>query len=231
MTTGIYSLYWEEQDLIYIGLSQNAENRFKDHIYDMKKQNHSNYKVQDAFNNYGEPNLIIIEECSIEELNIKEIQWMYEFDALGAQGLCIVEGGQVGFGTNSNASKYSKRTILKAFSLLYRTTLSQNKIASKLNINIYLIYDIARKNSHLWLKEVYPDKYKLMLKNNLSRLGNSHSAKEKDIIYPLIKSPEGEIFKVENTRAFATLNNLDHAHLGKVLNGKRKTHKGWKLAI
>ena len=117
MTTGIYSLYWEKQDLVYIGLSQNIERRFKDHLNTLKNNKHTNYKVQNTFNNYGEPKLIIIEECIIEELNDKEIFWTKEFNSIN-NGLNIIEAGQAGFGTNSSNSKYSKEQIIEALDLL-----------------------------------------------------------------------------------------------------------------
>ena len=102
-------------------------------------------------------------------------------------GLNIVEAGQIGFGFNSNASKYSKITILKVFSLLYRTKLPQTKIAKKLKLYGSLVQDISKGNSHLWLKELYKEKYELMIDNNKSRRANSKSAKSLGRVYtPLI---------------------------------------------
>lgn len=60
MTIGIYSLYWEEQDLIYIGQSQNIERRFTEHLYKLKNNTHTNYKVQKAYITYGLPSTNIL---------------------------------------------------------------------------------------------------------------------------------------------------------------------------
>lgn len=238
MTIGIYALYWEEQDLVYIGLSQNIESRFKDHFYDMKAQKHSNYKVQNAFNSYGVPELVILEECLIEELNDKEIQWMNEFGALGPRGLCIVEGGRVGFGTNSNASKYSRRTVLKIFSLLYRTTLSHTCIKEKLKLsNKQIVADIFRSKTHTWLKEYYPEQYKIMRSiKPLDRVENKSTLQKLNRVKELkLKDVFGNIYtNITNIREFCKTNSslnknykLSEIGISRLLNKERKSYKGW----
>lgn len=44
-----------------------------------------------------------------------------------------------------------------------------------------------------------------------------------------IMSPTGDIMKGKNVTKFCMENNLDLSALGRVLSGKQKTHKGWKL--
>jgi excinuclease UvrABC nuclease subunit len=53
MNSGIYALYWWEQDLVYVGLSRNLHRRRNQHMSSMVKNTHDNYKVQQAFNNFG----------------------------------------------------------------------------------------------------------------------------------------------------------------------------------
>lgn len=55
MTIGIYALYWEEQDLVYVGQSQDIARRFTEHKRKLKNTSHTNYKVQAAYNLYGIP--------------------------------------------------------------------------------------------------------------------------------------------------------------------------------
>lgn len=99
MAIGIYALYWEEQDLIYIGQSQNIERRFSEHIYKLTNTKHTNYKVQNAYNLYGLPVLNILEQCEISELNTLEISYTKEFNGLDKhRGLCLIEAGNVGWG-------------------------------------------------------------------------------------------------------------------------------------
>lgn len=226
MTTGIYSLYWEEQDLIYIGQSQNIEKRFKEHIYDLSKNKHSNYKVQNAFHKYGNPILNILEKCSINYLNELEIYWQNEFNSLDSLDLVIA--GQVGYGTDSNNSKYSKLKILRVFRLLTRTnSLNYKSISKIIQVNRSLVVDIANSTAHLWLKDKYPKLYYKMQTHDRCSSGNS--ILNNYTVLPKVVSPLKEIITVYNIRKFAIEHNLHNTHLGEVIRGNRKSHKGWKL--
>lgn len=44
-------------------------------------------------------------------------------------------------------------------------------------------------------------------------------------------SPKGEIVNVKNLTRFARDNDLQQSHITNVSNGKRKSHKGWKLCM
>lgn len=231
MTIGIYALYWGVQDLIYIGQSQNIEARYKEHLYKMKNNKHTNYKVQNAFNLYGQPVLQIIEECSIERCNELEVYYTEEFDSIN-KGLNIVEAGLVGWGVNSNASKYTKRQILKVFSLLYKTKIATRDIAKRCKVNIGVVHGIQAGNTHVWLKTKYPEKFdriKDRLKTVfLRRAYNASSSSGKEI---KVINPEGEIIIIQGSLSlFAKNNNLTKSHFCKVVAGELPQHKGWKKA-
>lgn len=70
MTSGIYRIYCKSEDKSYIGKSINIEERWKQHLYELKKGNHINNKLQKVFNKYGKDNF----EFSI----LKEIDDYYE---------------------------------------------------------------------------------------------------------------------------------------------------------
>ena len=44
-------------------------------------------------------------------------------------------------------------------------------------------------------------------------------------------SPAGEIVEFNNLSDFCLLNDLDKGHISKVVNGSRKSHKGWRLPL
>lgn len=225
MTIGIYSLYWGEQDLIYIGQSQNIESRFKEHINLLNKNKHTNYKVQNAFNSYGLPKLIIIEECSINLLNDLEICWQKEFNSINS--LDLIEAGQVGYGVNSNSSKYTKLQVLLVFKDLYKSNKNHKEIAFAQKVNIGLVDDISRGSSHLWIKYKYPKLYSKMKKLQTYRV---IGVKDKEnSLKGIVKSPDGEIYEVYNIEKFCREHNLRGQHLGAVINSKRKIHLGWIL--
>lgn len=239
MTTGIYSLYWEEQDLIYIGQSQDIESRFKRHIRDLIGNRHTNYKVQNTYNLYHNPKLYIIEKCNISELNNLEVYWTEEFNSINT-GLNIVEAGAgVGYGPYNGYSKYSKVTILKVFHYLYNTIISCRGIAEKLNVGIDLPKDISQGKSHLWLKEKYPEKYRLMYLNrdkryrsNLGRSNNSARKASLEIISPEGIKYSGILNLTEFCRNTAVLNkHVENSRRGlnRILNGSSIQYKGWTI--
>lgn len=224
MTIGIYALYWEEQDLIYIGQSVNIEKRFKRHTSNSLAGRHSNYKVQNAYNLYGLPKLIILEGCSTSFLDEQEIYWTKEFNSINV-GLNITEAGAAGFGPNSGGAKYSIIDILKVFRYSYLKCykhLSVKQVAKSLNVHEALVNSIRAGNTHAWLSESFPYQYTLMLNSNRGA-GNLNISG-----YTLV-SPEGLILHIINLKKFARENGLDQGHLSKVVNGTRKQHKGWKL--
>lgn len=227
MDSGIYALYWWEQDLVYIGLSSTLAKRHKEHIRLLTKESHPNYKVQNAFDSFGYPEFIVLEYCSIHKLPEREIVWCNEFNALGPNGLCLVEPGIVGFGTNSNSSKYSKVQILKVFALLYKGALSISKISERLGIPKSLIRDIRSGRTHRWLKEDYPDKYLLMCGVKVRALVESNKE-----VRAIIAAPDGSLHEISSVTEFCLKHfgsKTDKKHMASVITGGRKSHKGYRL--
>lgn len=236
-TIGIYALYWEQDPRVYIGQSVNIERRYKEHLSMLKTNNHTNYKVATQYEQFGIPSLFIIETCSIPELNEKEIFWTKEFNSI-VSGLNIIEAGTVGFGPYSNASKYTKIQILKVFSMLCRGY-NNVDIVSRLNVNKSLVSDIRNGNSHTWLKEIYPTQY-LEMQFQVPKETRRNTVVNKLGAIPCIVSPEGVIYEVPNVREFCrntgeaifglperTLN----VSIARLIAGKRKQYKGWKLLV
>ena len=226
MIIGIYALYWEGQDLIYIGQSQNIEARYKEHLTKLINSKHTNYKVQDAFNRYGSPKLTIVERCPLEDLNTLEIYWTEEFDSID-NGLNIVEAGNVGWGVNSNASKYTKWQVLKVFSLLYKQKLSNNEISSKCKVPSYLVSDILNGKSHLWLKVEYPQEYQKLIANR------GILAPRLDRVLSVL-SPTGAVYKVTKAADLLDIMQLPCLpsyvrSVNKLLASTRKSYKGYKI--
>lgn len=227
MTIGIYALYWAKPDLIYIGQSQNIERRFKEHISKLNKNLHSNYKVQQIYNECGLPELVLLEESSVENLNNLEIYWTKEFDSIN-KGLNIIEAGQVGWGVNSNASKYTKWQILKVISLLSKKLdWSIPEISKRVKVPICILQDIQSGRNHTWIGQKYPDRYKVILNRTNRNYLSKFKAK--------VTSPTGEIISVYSTVDFAekyfpdkrTKSTIEG--LRKLLSGERKSYLGYTL--
>ena len=233
MTTGIYALYWEEEDLIYIGLSSNIEKRFNEHMHALLNDSHSNIKVTEANKKFGPPKFLIIEECTVEELGRREVFWTNEFNSLNS-GLNIVPpGGGMPNGIFMGSSKYSLFQILRTFRLLSgEEALSAAEVSKLTGVSKDTVTSLYAGNCHNWLRSTYPYRYSLMLsrKSNKNKAVNT-KGKTLEEIYGSIEilSPTNEVYIVSNITDFARKHNLDQAHLSKVINKQRKSHKGWTL--
>lgn len=56
MTMGIYKIEQLSTNKKYIGSSKNIESRWKEHVRDLRKNEHHSWKLQKAWNKYGEDN-------------------------------------------------------------------------------------------------------------------------------------------------------------------------------
>jgi len=224
MSCGVYALYWEEQDLVYVGISNDIDRRCTAHFNMLKSNRHTNYKVQNAYSLYGYPKFILLELCSYTELHIKEISWCIEFDALGPNGLNIAAPGISGWGVNHSQSKYSRKTILKVFSLLYQGYKSVF-IQKRLKVPKSLVSDIYLGRTHKYIEQEFPEKYYIM--QNIDR---------KKILYDtevrgtLLDKDTGVVHTITNIHQFCrniTYKKVYPTHILSVLVGRRKSHKGF----
>lgn len=195
MNSGIYALFWWQDCSIYIGQSQDLHRRKSEHFKSLLKQTHSNYKVQHAYNTYGLPEFIVIEEANLSNLNTLEIYWQKEFNSLAS--LDLVYAGEVGYGVHCNSSKYSKVDILKTFRCIYLSKYTRDiDIAIYAGVDVSLVSDIRNSKTHIWLKDIYPNKYQLMRSVPRSYISVSKiSSISRDDVLTLI-SPNGEQYKV-----------------------------------
>lgn len=221
MTVGIYSIYFEEPDLYYIGQSQNIELRFRKHLNLLKLSKHSNYKLQEAYNLYGMPSHMILETCTIKDLNSKEIYWQNEFNSLNSLDI-ITAGVSGGYGINNSASKYSLVEILKVFRYLYLTNFKNTDIAKIVSVNPSLVNNIVQGKAHTWLKERYPKLYsRMLLRDNFIITNKINQYIIKDI----------KEFVVLNAYLFPNTS-IDNIRKGisKLKTGKVSSYKNYTLA-
>lgn len=226
MTIGIYAIYFEKLDKIYIGQSQKIEQRFTSHK-SLFKQGHSNYKLANAYKKDPNPSFIILTECSTPELDDLESQLITEFDSIHS-GLNIASGGVVGVrGYSSGKCKHTKEELEYAFDLLCDQSLTLDKIVSLSGIPKTTLSNICSMERHIWLHEEYPEKSKIVLNNKSSRLINAQENRYKT--NAILVSPEGVEYVVINRNKFAKQYGLNSGHLGAVIRGEEAQHKGWKL--
>lgn len=86
MKSGIYKIENVVTGKSYIGRSLNCQNRWRQHLYKLRKNKHPNPYLQNSWNKHGENNFefSIIEFCEESILENKECYWIQEYNALDA---------------------------------------------------------------------------------------------------------------------------------------------------
>ena len=82
----IYALLDPSNNKIrYIGQTNNLKRRLNEHIYNSKKNNKNDHKsnwIKSLLSNDLEPQILLIEECSLDTSNEREIYWINQYDDL-----------------------------------------------------------------------------------------------------------------------------------------------------
>ena len=90
---GIYKITNKENGKVYIGQSNDCERRIKEHTYPNRYKN--GYPIDVAIHKYGKEHFTyeIIEECSIDELNEREMYWITFYQSHTHKGYNCGPGG------------------------------------------------------------------------------------------------------------------------------------------
>ena len=229
MTIGIYAIFWMEQDLFYIGQSSNIETRLKTHLRNLSDNKHSNYRVQEAYNSFGEPESHILEICSIEDLNLYEEIWQEEFQSLLSLDL-VKAGKNHAQGLTNPRSKYTRIQLLKTFRLCRVPSLTSKEVSIFTKVSLSMVDDIRSGRAHKWLQEEYPFSWSIIESTRKDRITNGykHSAKKLGRTYTFVDSL-GVEYIVDNFTKFAKEHKLDSSDLSRVASGKYSHTKGFKL--
>lgn len=74
---GIYKITFPNGHYYY-GQALSINRRFAQHKREFKKGIHSNKRLQNCYNKYGEPVFEVVEECEKDKLNITESKYLFE---------------------------------------------------------------------------------------------------------------------------------------------------------
>lgn len=238
MSCGIYLLRFSGTDAVYIGQSNRVEYRYTQHLYKLRNKT-SSQKLQKAFETYGVPSLEIILECPEDDLDINEKEAIGIWNSAIA-GLNTYEeprGSPIGLsrerGENSATSKYTNEQIsLVLFYLVYNNTMTAKQISEETSVGVHTVRAVSSLNEHIWLKEAYPKEYELLEQyKGMSNKSYKYDSASRGITYPDILSPEGIIYSnISNVKQFCREHGLQDSNFLLLLKGRRKSHKGWKLA-
>ena len=96
---GIYGIFNTANRKVYVGQSVDVYRRRGDHFRGLRSGGHYNPHLQRAFEKYGEPffEFRVIEECSEEVLDRREIAWIDHYKSFdAANGYNLETGGHSG---------------------------------------------------------------------------------------------------------------------------------------
>lgn len=150
MSCGIYKIVNNINNKFYIGKSVNIENRWKQHCYAKDSS-----PIHVAIQKYGKENFsfYILEECSLEDLNQREIYWINLYS--GYEDYNCYNATRGGDGA-SHPVKISHQQLLEIIDLLKTSNLSFIEIANKFNTSPTTISSINVGKSRRLIDEKYP---------------------------------------------------------------------------
>lgn len=225
MTIGIYKLGFSGTSKVYVGQSVNIEKRYNEHCNNLLK-GVAKPKLQSAYAEYGKPYLeIVIAAETIEELDALEVEAIEIYNSVSDGFNTLANPGNPNVrGLDSVHCKFSKNQYIEAYKLLANTSLTIKSIAEKVGLSRTVVQTISKGNTHVWLSlELPEDAAKLIEKNKFGRYKTELTNNDR-----ILLSPDGEPHFISNIRDFCRKNGLCSAHISSLLNGKRKSHKGWK---
>ncbi len=147
---GIYLLEFANGSR-YIGQSNNIDRRISEHFNEM--QHHKNKGIRHHFLKYGHPSVVVLEECSLFDLNSREIHWISVYDTY-QNGLNLTEGG--GF---KRAGAPSPETTNIPSPAVCTATVGKDEPASNLPVIITILVGCGL----LWLIYVFPPSLLIMI--------------------------------------------------------------------
>ena len=230
MTTGIYKLTFKGTDAVYIGKSKNIQKRYSQHLASLKARN-SSQKLLYAYDTFGTPTLVIIEECAEDILDTTESKYIEQYNSviMGFNTMYETHHSKTSLiGDKSQNAKHTNEVYVEIAKMLSQNYTVEN-ICDVLATTRGVVSGIKRLETHLWLKEAIPDIYSLIESkyNMYVSQGMSLTYQNKDI--PTVVSPGGAKFKVASISAFAREHGLDCGGLCRLINKKAASLKGWTL--
>lgn len=265
----IYEILNTKNNKRYVGQTyrQNVTIRWSEHKTNLRKNKHTNYKLQNAWNKYGETVFVfnVIKECSnIKELNDLEEQYVQ----LNVDGYNLIGGGSNRVWSSESRRKLSKSKTgrpngQKGTKRQPLTT--ERKIEISLqkkqegypdvvdpNGNVYSVYNVREfsKRNGLWFSGVrtlfntdgqcfHYKGWRLATSDTIGvKFSYENYNKSKKISkgrkptgFPNVINPNGQILIIDGTLTeFCKKHNLNIGNVSCLINGKKKSYKGWTLS-
>lgn len=142
MNSGIYKITNKFNNKKYIGQSINVTDRKNTHFQALRRGDHSNSHLQNAFNKYGESQFSfeIIEHCPVEHLDEREIYFIDKYNSTNRHlGYNIESGG------NSNPMADETKSKIQESNRGKNNTLTEDDVVNILEMRLkdYSLEDIG----------------------------------------------------------------------------------------
>lgn len=160
---GIYQITNKINNKSYIGQSIHIERRWMEHC-----RPSANSQIAQAIKKFGKDNFEfkILEECSIQELDEKEIYYIQKYNTINPNGYNVAETNSV---THSVYLNIPKNIVLDIIQDLKNTKLSIIALGEKYKVDKSTIYRINKGIIHTQENEIYPIREKLTPKTNFNK--------------------------------------------------------------
>lgn len=213
---GVYIIRCVKNNKLYVGSSVNIKNRISRHFNDLLKQKHSSPQLQNSYNKYGNESFVveIVEEFEKNEITLKELH-RFEQKYLDEFKPYLKDNG---FNTCRIAGSPSQ----------YRLSDERKKQISE-SLKGRVVSDETRKKISESRKGKTNPKDAIE-RMRLKKIGSKQSEEtilKKSREYSFIDS-NGYIHQGKNLKRFCDEHGLHRPNMKMVLNGKRKTHHGFK---
>lgn len=130
MNSGIYLI--QCGDIKYVGQAQDINKRLIQHKSNLKNNSHKNPYMQRLWNKRAEQfEFMLIEYCSINELNEREIYWINNLNTLSPDGMNMTDGGYGGYPSEEARKKISDSKYGKTHTQEHKDKVSKSLKGNK----------------------------------------------------------------------------------------------------
>lgn len=242
---GIYAIVNLVNSKLYIGSTMNFNKRRLSHFSKLRKGQHPNSYLQNAYHKYGKENFvfIILKQCTSDMLISQEQRFI---DFFGMEILYNIRSkAEANFGvkfTKEECERISIRYRGNNWSTGYKNHTQPHSEATKQRLReVNLGKRHAESTKELLRQQQLgkPKSPEAIAKRTESRerFFQTEEARQKigdnnpRVVKTQLINPNGEVVDITNIAKFARMNNVDEQCIRHLVKGKIKTHRGWSKPL
>jgi transposase len=186
-------------------------------------------KLQEAYHKYGDPQLEVLLETTVDELYSAEREAIEIYNSIdnGFNSISAADYVYIHGAATSN-SLYTNEEYITALTYLVKSNMSISQISEELGMSKSVLMSIRKCENHKWLKTAEPEMY-AVLEDRKDQYSHTtcYTAEKQGIVYPIVVSPEGVEYEVKSLRGFAREHKINASNLERLLHGHGISIKGY----